>query len=72
MVNSDLGITNLHFPNDVIVDASMPAMIRNSGQMWDKNGNAQDTKAVIPDSSYATVYATVIEYCKNHHHLAYT
>jgi len=64
MVNSDLGITNLHFPNDVIIDASMPAMIRNSGRMWDKDGKAQDTKAVIPDSSYAGVYDTVINYCK--------
>lgn len=66
MVNSDLGITNLHFPNDVIVDASMPAMIRNSGRMWNKAGQAQDTKAVIPDSSYAAVYETVINYCKQH------
>lgn len=66
MVNSDLGITNLHFPNDVIVDASMPAMIRNSGRMWNKAGQAQDTKAVIPDSSYAAVYETVINYCKKH------
>jgi isocitrate dehydrogenase len=64
MVNSDKGITNLHFPNDVIIDASMPAMIRTSGRMWDKNGQAQDTKAVIPDSSYAGVYQTVIDYCK--------
>lgn len=66
MVNSDLGITNLHFPNDVIVDASMPAMIRNSGRMWNKDGKAQDTMAVIPDSSYAAVYQTVIDYCKKH------
>lgn len=64
MVNSDLGITNLHFPNDVIIDASMPAMIRNSGRMWNMEGKAQDTKAVIPDSSYAGVYDTVINYCK--------
>jgi isocitrate dehydrogenase len=64
MVNSDLGITNLHFPNDVIIDASMPAMIRNSGRMWNNAGKAQDTKAVIPDSSYAGVYDTVIDYCK--------
>lgn len=64
MVNSDKGITNLHFPNDVIIDASMPAMIRTSGRMWDRNGEAQDTKAVIPDSSYAGVYQTVIDYCK--------
>jgi len=66
MVNTDLGITNLHFPNDIIVDASMPAMIRSSGRMWNKDGKAQDTKAVIPDSSYASVYDTVIEYCKKH------
>ncbi len=64
MVNSDKGITNLHVPSDVIIDASMPAMIRNSGQMWDKNGKTQDTKAVIPDSSYASVYAATIDFCK--------
>ncbi|GIV44601.1 MAG: isocitrate dehydrogenase [Bacteroidia bacterium] len=64
MVNSDKGITNLHFPNDVIVDASMPAMIRNSGRMYNKEGKAQDTKAVIPDSSYAGVYSATIEFCK--------
>lgn len=64
MVNSDKGITNLHVPSDVIVDASMPAMIRNSGRMWDKNGEARDTKAVIPDSSYAGVYQTVIDFCR--------
>ncbi len=66
MVNSDKGITNLHFPNDVIIDASMPAMIRNGGQMWDKNGDTRDTKAVIPDSSYAHIYQTVIDFCKKH------
>lgn len=64
MVNSDKGITNLHVPSDVIIDASMPAMIRNSGQMWDKDGKTQDTKAVIPDSSYASVYAATIDFCK--------
>ncbi|MEM6523038.1 MAG: NADP-dependent isocitrate dehydrogenase [Bacteroidota bacterium] len=64
MVNSDKGITNLHVPSDVIIDASMPAMIRTSGQMWDKDGNTQDTKAIIPDSSYAGVYQTVIDFCK--------
>jgi len=64
MVNSDKGITNLHVPSDVIIDASMPAMIRNSGQMWDKEGKTQDTKAVIPDSSYASVYAATIDFCK--------
>lgn len=64
MVNSDKGITNLHVPSDVIVDASMPAMIRNSGQMWDRQGKSMDTKAVIPDSSYAGVYDAVINFCK--------
>ncbi len=66
MVNSDKGITNLHFPNDVIVDASMPAMIRNSGKMWDAKGQTQDTLAVLPDSSYAGVYQVVIDFCKEH------
>lgn len=56
MVNSDKGITNLHVPSDIIIDASMPAMIRNSGQMWNSDGKSQDTKAVIPDSSYAGIY----------------
>lgn len=64
MVNSDKGITNLHVPSDVIVDASMPAMIRNSGQMWNKNGASQDTKAIIPDGSYAPLYETVIDFCR--------
>ena len=64
MVNSDKGITNLHVPSDVIVDASMPAMIRTSGQMWNKDDKTQDTLAVIPDSSYAGVYQAVIEDCK--------
>lgn len=64
MVNSDKGITNLHVPSDVIIDASMPAMIRTSGCMWNKSGDTQDTKAVIPDSSYADVYQAVIEDCK--------
>jgi len=64
MVDSDKGITNLHVPSDVIVDASMPAMIRSSGQMWNADGNPQDTLAVIPDSSYAAVYEVVIEDCK--------
>ena len=64
MVDSDKGITNLHVPSDVIIDASMPAMIRTSGQMWNKDGNSQDTKAVIPDSSYAGIYQAVIEFCK--------
>ncbi|MAP54058.1 NADP-dependent isocitrate dehydrogenase [Altibacter sp.] len=66
MVNSDKGITNLHVPSDVIIDASMPAMIRNSGQMWDKDGATRDTKAVIPDSSYADVYQETIDFCKEH------
>jgi isocitrate dehydrogenase len=66
MVNSDKGITNLHVPSDVIIDASMPAMIRTSGQMWNAAGKPQDTLAVIPDSSYAGVYATTINFCKAH------
>jgi isocitrate dehydrogenase len=64
MVNSDKGITNLHVPSDVIIDASMPAMIRTSGQMWNADGQQQDTKAVIPDSSYAGVYQATIEFCQ--------
>lgn len=64
MVDSDNGITNLHVPSDVIIDASMPAMIRNSGRMWDKEGKTRDTKAVIPDSSYAGLYQVVIDFCK--------
>lgn len=64
MVNSDLGITNLHVPSDVIIDASMPAMIRTSGQMWNAEGKQQDTKAVIPDSSYAAIYQATIDFCK--------
>ncbi|MBT3648404.1 MAG: NADP-dependent isocitrate dehydrogenase [Flavobacteriales bacterium] len=64
MVNSDKGITNLHVPSDVIIDASMPAMIRNSGQMWNAEGKAQDTKAVIPDGSYAPIYDATIEFCR--------
>ncbi|MBV6859593.1 NADP-dependent isocitrate dehydrogenase [Xanthomonas campestris pv. zingibericola] len=66
MVNSDKGITNLHVPSDVIVDASMPAMIRDSGQMWNTQGKLQDTKAVIPDRCYAGVYQAVIDDCKVH------
>ena len=66
MVNSEKGVTNLHVPSDVIIDASMPAMIRNSGQMWNAEGKAQDTKAVIPDSSYAGIYSATIEFCKKH------
>ncbi len=66
MVDSDRGVTNLHVPSDVIVDASMPAMIRTSGQMWNKDGTQQDTKAVIPDACYAGVYQAVIEDCKAH------
>ncbi|MBA1245362.1 NADP-dependent isocitrate dehydrogenase [Pseudomonas japonica] len=64
MVNSDKGITNLHVPSDVIVDASMPAMIRDSGKMWNAQGELQDAKAVIPDRCYATIYQAVIEDCK--------
>ena len=66
MVNSDKGITNLHVPSDVIVDASMPAMIRDSGKMWNAEGELQDTKAVIPDRCYAGVYQAVIDDCKQH------
>ena len=66
MVNSDKGITNLHVPSDVIVDASMPAMIRDSGKMWNAEGKLQDTKAVIPDRCYAGVYQAVIDDCKQH------
>jgi len=64
MVDSDKGITNLHVPSDVIIDASMPAMIRTSGQMWNKEGKQQDTLAVIPDSSYAGVYQATIDFCR--------
>jgi len=66
MVNSDKGITNLHVPSDVIIDASMPPVIRDSGKMWGPDGKLQDTKAVIPDSSYAPVYHEVVEFCKKH------
>ncbi|UTW46786.1 NADP-dependent isocitrate dehydrogenase [Bacterioplanoides sp. SCSIO 12839] len=66
MVDSDKGITNLHVPNDVIVDASMPALIRNSGKAWDENGGLADTKAIIPDRCYAGVYQETIEFCKKH------
>ena len=66
MVNSDKGITNLHVPSDVIIDASMPAMIRTSGQMWNADGKQQDTNCVIPDRSYAGVYDAIIKFCKDH------
>jgi len=66
MVDSTKGITNLHVPSDVIIDASMPAMIRNSGKMWDAKGEARDIKAVIPDSSYACIYQASIDFCKAH------
>jgi isocitrate dehydrogenase len=66
MVNSDKGITNLHVPSDVIIDASMPAMIRTSGKMWNADGELQDTKTVIPDSSYAGIYSATIDFCKKH------
>ncbi len=64
MVDSDRGITNLHVPSDVIIDASMPAMIRTSGQMWNADGEQQDTKAVIPDSSYAPLYSATVDFCR--------
>jgi isocitrate dehydrogenase len=66
MVNSDKGITNLHVPSDIIIDASMPPVIRDSGKMWNPEGKLQDTKCVIPDSSYAPVYHEVVEFCKQH------
>ena len=66
MVNSDRGITNLHVPSDIIIDASMPPVIRDSGKMWNPEGKLQDTKAVIPDASYASVYHEVVEFCKKH------
>lgn len=66
MVNSDKGITNLHVPSDIIIDASMPAMIRTSGKMWNAQGKPQDTLAVIPDSSYAGLYEATIDFCKKH------
>ena len=66
MVDSDRGITNLHVPSDVIVDASMPAMIRTSGHMWGPDGEEADTLAVIPDSSYAGIYQVVIDDCRAH------
>jgi isocitrate dehydrogenase len=66
MVDSDKGITNLHAPNDIIIDASMPVVVRESGKMWGPDGKLQDTKAVIPDRCYATIYKTVIEDCKKH------
>lgn len=66
MVDSDRGITNLHVPSDIIIDASMPAMIRSSGQLWNAEGAQQDTKAVIPDHSYAALYAETIDFCREH------
>jgi isocitrate dehydrogenase len=66
MVNSDKGITNLHVPSDVIIDASMPAMIRTSGRMWNAQGKAQDAKCVIPDRCYAGIYAATIDFCRTH------
>lgn len=64
MVNSDKGITNLHVPSDIIIDASMPVVIRDSGQMWNKDGELEDTKCLIPDRSYATMYQEMVSYCK--------
>ncbi|MFY0615802.1 MAG: NADP-dependent isocitrate dehydrogenase, partial [Hyphomicrobiaceae bacterium] len=66
MVNSDRGISNLHVPSDVIIDASMPALIRAGGKGWGPDGKEHDTKCVIPDSSYAPIYAETISYCKEH------
>ena len=64
MVNSEKNITNFHIPSDVIIDASMPAMIKSSGKMWNKNGELRDTKAIIPDSSYSSIYQATIDFCK--------
>ena len=64
MVDSDKGITNLHVPSDVIIDASMPAMVREGGRMWNAAGKTQDALAVIPDRSYAGVYRAVLEFCR--------
>lgn len=66
MVNSEKGITNLHVPSDVIIDASIPAMIRTSGQMWNKDGKGQDTKIIVPDRAYAGVYVATVDFCKKH------
>ena len=66
MVNSDKGITNLHVPSDIIIDASMPAALRTSGQMWGPDGKLKDMKAIIPDRCYAGVYQQVIDFCKKH------
>ena len=66
MVDSDKGITNLHVPSDVIIDASMPAALRTSGKMWGKDGKLHDTKAMIPDRCYAGIYQDVIDSCKQH------
>jgi isocitrate dehydrogenase len=66
MVNSDKGITNLHAPNDIIIDASMPVVIRDSGKMWNRLGEMEDTKCIIPDRCYATMYQEVISYVKSH------
>ena len=64
MVNYEKNITNFHIPSDIIIDASMPAMIKSSGKMWDKNGELKDTKAIIPDSSYSSIYQATIDFCK--------
>jgi isocitrate dehydrogenase len=66
MVDSDKGITNLHVPSDVLIDASIPAAIRSSGQMWNARGEQQDAKFVIPDHSYAPLYAEAIDHCREH------
>jgi isocitrate dehydrogenase len=66
MVNSDRGITNLHAPNDIIIDASMPVVIRDSGKMWNKYGEMEDVKCMIPDRCYATMYQEVVNFVKTH------
>ena len=71
MVNSDKGITNLHAPNDIIIDASMPVVIRDSGKMWNQLNEMEDTKCVIPDRCYATIYQECINYVKTHGQVCY-
>ena len=64
MVDSEKNISNFHVPSDLIIDASMPAMIKSSGKMWNKNGELKDTKVIIPDSTYASIYQATIDFCK--------
>ena len=69
MVDSEKNISNFHVPSDLIIDASMPAMIKSSGKMWNRNGELKDTKAIIPDSTYASIYQATIDFCKQREHL---